>query len=322
MSDESSPIILRKIESARTISTPLPRLNEVLGELTKRIEKHLRGYLGTVVEAMILDCETKVFSDVLDSMSMPAMIGIVEAHGHDRLAIVNIDLDLLYHVVDLRMGGSPSEYPEFGARRPTGIDSALCKPVVDMALQSFTDGISAVFGVEENLPLHCEGFEHLPMLASIAPEKADVLCVKVSLDIGEAARSGDFELVLPFSTLDIINRKIKQGSSVAASSSSDAWPSHMLSVVLETEIELTPVVFTTELSVAEIARFEIGSVIELDAGAHHNVELTLEAPGSALKLATARLGAFKRNKALKLIDDPDQDFLSPLRALARTGPAS
>ncbi len=320
MSDDSTPVIAKKIESARRVSTPIPRLNEVLGELTKRIEKQVRGYVGTVVEAMILDVETKVFSDVLDSMSMPAMIGMVEAVGHanDRVAIVNMDLDLVYHLVDLRMGGSPAEYPEFGARRPTSIDSALCMPVVDMALKGFTQGIVNVFGVEESLQMHCTGFEHLPMLASIVHEKSDVLCVKVSLDIGEAARSGDFELVLPFSTIDMIKSQLKQAANVSNSSANDAWASHMLNVVLETEIELTPVVFTTQMLVAEIARFEVGAVIELDAGAHQAVELTLDTPNAPLTLATARLGALKRQKALKLTTDPDPTFTGPLRALAAT----
>ena len=320
MSDGSENLVRKKVESARKINSPLPRLNETLNELVKRLEKDARAYLGTLVEAMILDIETKSFSDVLDAMSMPAMIGILEIDSVDRAALINLDLDLVYHVVDLRMGGSPSELPEFGARRPTGIDNSMCMPLVAMILDGLSKGLGQAFGVDDEVDMRCRTFEHLPMSANIAPERSDVLCVKVSLDIGESARSGDFDLVLPFATLDLLAARLKNSSAIS-SNGRDAWAGHMLDVVLETPIGLRPVIHSAQYSVAEISRLEVGGLLMLDEDAHRSVEVQMDLPGEPMAIAKARLGSLKSNKALKLLSDPSPDFFEPLRSLAAAAAA-
>lgn len=317
MSDPSdSNLLHRKVASARKINAPLPRASEVFTVLTKELETEARRYLATLVEAMIMDVEIKSFSDVLDAMSMPAMIAILDVDGTDRAALINLDLDLVYHVVDLRMGGSPSDLPEFGARRPTSIDSAMCKPLVDMILAGLSTGLQKSFGVIDEIPMSCPTFEHIPMSANIAPERSDVLCVKVSLDIGESARSGDFELVLPFATLDMLNLRLKSSASIT-SNSRDAWAGHMLDVVLQTEMTVRPVIHSAEYSVAEISRLEVGGVLALEPNAHMAVDLTLDSLGDSQKIGKARLGALKSKKALKLLDDPDPEFFAPLAGMTR-----
>ena len=320
MSEGEDNLVRRKVEGARKVATPLPRVNETLNVLVKRLEKDARAYLGTLVEAMILDIETKSFSDVLDAMSMPAMIGVVEIDDVDRSALVNLDLDLVYHVVDLRMGGSPSELPEFGARRPTGIDNSICLPLVQMVLDGLVEGLGAAFGVDDRVPMRCKHFEHLPMSANIVSDRSDVLCVKVSLDIGESARSGDFDLILPFAALDLLASRMKNSSAISANSR-DAWAGHMLDVVMETELDVRPVIHSAQYSVAEISRLEVGGVLTLDEGAHHSVEVQLELPGEPISIAKARLGSLKSHKALKLLSDPAPEFFEPLRSLAAASAA-
>ncbi|MEL6978875.1 MAG: hypothetical protein AAGM38_09375 [Pseudomonadota bacterium] len=290
-------------------------MNDIVTELIKAVEKKARAYLGTIVEGMILEIETKSFSEVLDGMSMPAMIGIVEVEGVDRAAFVNLDMDLVFHVVDLRMGGSPSELPEFAARRPTGIDNAMCAPLVDMIAEGFSRGLNAAFGVDEEIPMRCTNFEHMPMSANIAPERSDVLSVKVSLDIGEAARSGDFEFVLPFSALDLMATRLKKSSS-HTSNSRDAWAAHMLDVVLETPLDIQPVLHSAIYSVADVSDLEVGGMIILDEDAQHNVQVQVDLPDEPLLvLGSARLGSLKRNKALKMLSEPDPEFFEPLRSM-------
>lgn len=308
--------ITAKIEGARNISSPIPKLDEVLAKLSKNIEKHARIYLGSVVEAMILDHEIRTFSDVLDGISMPAMIGIIEIDRKERAALINFDLDLMYHVVDLRMGGLPTELPEFVARRPTAIDWSMCQPLVDIVLDGFGQALSESFGRSDIVEFHCTSFEHLPMLANIVPDRSDVLCVQVSLDIGEAARSGNFELVIPLAGLDAMKAAIGKSSKLS-DESNDAWADHMLDVVMKTEIELTPVLQTSNFTVAQLSRLEIGQVIPLEPDAHKSVVLNVSMGQDSQVLATGRLGALKGMKALKLASDIDNDFMTPLAQVAK-----
>ncbi|MEL6317373.1 MAG: FliM/FliN family flagellar motor switch protein [Pseudomonadota bacterium] len=291
-------------------------MDEVLAKLAKNIEKHARAYLGSVVEAMILDHEIRTFSDVLDGISMPAMIGIIEIDRRERAALINLDLDLVYHVVDLRMGGLPTELPEFVARRPTSIDWSMCQPLVDIALDGFSQALSESFGRSDIVEFHCTTFEHLPMLANIVPDRSDVLCVQVSLDIGEAARSGNFELVIPLAALDAMKASIGKSTKVS-DDGKDAWADHMFDVVMQTEIELTPVLQTTQFSVAQLSKLEIGQVLPLEPEAHKNVTLNVSMGDDTHMLATGRLGALKGMKALKLTSDPDQQFINPLAQVAK-----
>ncbi len=316
MQSVDSNVISKKIEGARKISAPIPKLDEILGKLAKYIEKHARGYLGSVVEAMILDHEIKNFSDVLDGISMPAMVGIIEIDRRERQALINLDLDLVYHIVDLRMGGLPTELPDFVARRPTTIDWSMCQPLVDIALDGLAASLSEALGRNEICEFSCSTFEHLPMLANIVPDRADVLCVQVSLDIGEAARSGNFEIVLPLAALDVVKSAIGK-STERATDGRDAWAEHMFEVALQTEIEVSPVLQATNFSVAELSRLEVGQILSLDPDVHKNVSLNVAMGEQQRTLATCKLGALKGMKALKLTSDIDPDFLKPMRQLAR-----
>ncbi|MCI4663442.1 MAG: FliM/FliN family flagellar motor switch protein [Neomegalonema sp.] len=304
-----------KIDAVRKVSAPVPRVSDVLSALTKHIEKEGRSYLGTVVEAMILEVECRVFSDVLDAISMPAMIGMIEVDGVERAALIDMELDLVYHVVDLRMGGLPSELPEFGARRPTSLDSEICGSLLNIVLEGLGLGLSEAYTTDDQISMRCTGFEHLPMLANIVTEKADVLFIQVSLDIGEAARSGNFNLVLPFSSLDLIKAQLQKSSNVNTAAANDAWASHMFDVVLESELDLTPVLHTTSYSVGELSSLRVGQVLKIENGAHENIELKLSGGGEAVEIANAKLGTLKDNKALKLTGDPNAEFLAPLRAI-------
>ncbi|MBX2855388.1 MAG: FliM/FliN family flagellar motor switch protein [Rhodobacteraceae bacterium] len=316
MSDVHSSVLGQKLEATRTVTAPLPRLNDILSQYAKNVEKGARHYIGCVVESMILDSEIKQFSDVLDGISMPAMIGIIEVQGVDRAALVNIDLDLLYHVVDLRMGGLPTELPEFAARRPTSIDWSMCEPLVKIALEGFCEAVADTFNITENLSMVCTTHEHQPMLANITSDHSDCLFVRMSLDIGEAARSGNFDLIVPLYSLDSIKNKIQKTSSVGQGGSGDAWAEHMTQVVLDTELELSPVLHSSVYSVGQLSDLQVGQVLPLDENSHQQIRVMLDAPGEPIQLTRAKLGAFKGVKALKLSEPPNQVFLNPLREVA------
>lgn len=321
MSDDGS-ILAKKLASARALSAPLPQLNDVMSIFTKNLEKRARVFVGSVVETLILDAEIKKFSDVLDGISMPAMIGLVAMDDVDRSCLVNLDLDLTYHVVDLKMGGLSTELPEFGARRPTSIDCSICRDLANIALDSFVEAISDMFRVPKLVELSCTEFEHMPMTANIVPDQTDVLFVRISMDIGEAARSGNLDLVIPLAALDGIQARLQRAFSVNSGAQGDAWAEHMLDVVLDTEVQLTPQLFSSEFNVGELSRMQVGQVLPLNPNAHNNIELRLQSPTAKITLARARLGSWKGRKALKLLDDPSPEFLEPLREVVEQKPAA
>lgn len=320
MSEDVENIIARKLETARTVSAPLPKITDILDKYAKNTEKGARSYIGCIVESMILDSEIRKFSDILDEISMPAMIAIVSIQGVDRAALINIDLDLVYHVVDLRMGGSPTELPEFAARRPTSIDWNMCLPLVSIALNGFSEAVSDTFNITEEadrISMECTGYEHQPMLANITSDHSDCLFVRMAMDIGEAARSGNFDLIIPLSSLDSMKSRVQKNSSVQ-SANGDAWAEHMINVVLDTEMELYPVLQSSLFSVAELSRLEIGQVLPLDEDAHQQMKIMLDGQAAPISIANGRLGAFKSHKALKLIGQPDREFFEPMRDAVTT----
>ena len=240
--DDGATILARKAGARRVGRSPLPDL-ELIGEnFGRALEDALRPILKTTIGALILESTVSKLADVSDNIPVPSMLGLIEAENADRSALINLSSELVYHVVDMRMGGDAASSPPPTTRSFTGIDAQLCLDVFEAILSAFSRAVEESLGLPLDAGFRVTGHKQDINAVRIAPKSADVMLMTVSLDIGEAARSGDFDLIMPLSILDVLRAAFLHNEAVVVAAPNDLWLTQMRQCAAAAEVPLHAVI--------------------------------------------------------------------------------
>ena len=86
----------------------------------------------------------------------------------------------------------------------------------------------------------------------------------------------------------------------------------MRAVVKQTQLSVTAVIDRCKMDVADLARLEVGGLFPLSDVTLDDVDLEMKVSGEVRSVGRGRLGAYKRNKAIRIIKPPERGFLEPL----------
>ncbi|MAS44501.1 MAG: hypothetical protein CML43_15470 [Rhodobacteraceae bacterium] len=307
--------IRRKVAGNRVGRAPIPGIEEIGENFATLLDERLRGLMRTLTSTIVIDCEVKKLSSVLEEIPVPAMIAVVDVRGSQNSALMNIGMDLLFNVVDLRMGGDPAAAPGAITRSVTSIDCALCEDFIRVVLEAFEAALRVHLGPGIRSAMKLDHFEQHVTMVRIAPDHSDVLVLKLSLDMGEAARSGEFDFVLPLAVLDSY-RAAAPGTSQSGGGRvrSDIWSRHMAKAANDAPVRLRAVLHRQKLNVAQLQALEVGDLLPLPQEAREAAELVIEGPSGG-SFAVGRIGAMDGGKAVKLTEPPDRTLLAGLKRM-------
>lgn len=318
----SGDVLKKKLSERRVGRSPLPDLDLIGENFGRLLEDALRPLLKTIVGALIMECEITKLADVIDSIPVPAMLGVVENESTDRMALINLSSNLVYHIVDMRMGGDANSAPLPTTRGFTAIDAQLCLDIFDGILDAFSKSLEESLGVPLDTRFSILGHKQDVNTVRIAPKSADVLLLSVSLDIGEAARSGDFDLILPLSILDIVRASTLRVDPAQLESPNDLWMKQMRSSAADASVGLHAIIHQHQMSLAEVQALAPGQVLTFRREAMQKLQL-IQSLGQEEQavVAKGRLGAYEGRKVLKLTEGPPDEMKLALgRAIQAEGP--
>jgi flagellar motor switch protein FliM len=312
-------VLSKKLSQSGVARSPLPD-TELIGEtFAHMVEDRLRPLVKSIISAMMTDCRVAKLSDALAGVSVPAMLGLVQVEDAETPALVWLDTDLAYHLIDLTLGGDPSDAPVPTARTFTAIDMSLCRLHLEAVLDAFGEAIGTAFGRPLGKALRIRDQRQNISQLRIAPDYVDVLILSVALDIGDAARTGKCELILPLSTLDVIRAAMEERSSEESKERpNDLWKTVMRRAAAGSPVTVDAVLYRQSMSVAALERLSVGQVFELPGQATDEIRLSIPQPqGRTTVLATGRLGTFRGAKVVKLTTEPDPRIVDHIERALR-----
>ncbi|MEM9099027.1 MAG: FliM/FliN family flagellar motor switch protein [Pseudomonadota bacterium] len=309
-------VLAKKINSKGVGRAPIRQLEQFNDNFVKELDARLRQRLRTITETMIIDYEVRKLSSVLEEIPFPAMLAVYGFEQTEDRALVNLSNDLTFHVIDIVMSGDPSELPTPTALAMTEIGCTICLDFVNEMLASFSDAMSTALRAPMPEGLKLFEFEQHATMLSIAPDNADVLVIKGNVDIGDAARNGDFELIVPFSMLDILQSAARRsGPRKQANSEIDLWSGHMRLVASCVDVRVYSVLQRLQIPVKEVKTLEVGQMLTLSPDSMEDVSLVLGSTDASQSFATGKLGMHKKNRAVKLTKAPDPGFQTHLSSM-------
>ena len=308
-------VLAKKIGTASVSRSPIADVEWLGDAFVRLVDSALRPELQCSISGMVLETEITKMSSVAEGIPVPALLGVLSFPGSNNAAMINMSADLVYHIIDLRLGGDSGVCPVPTTRSFTGIDYALCRQSLVEIARSFEEAVEQV--AEGPLAGHFEltDIKQNVTAVTIAPDNADVLKISASLDIGTAARGGDFDLIIPLSVLDVVRSAVDQRVSSDQVTSKDIWRSRMRRAAKEAEVPMSAILHRGAYRAAFIDDLHVGQVIPISASATGNVKLVMKpATPNETVVATCRLGAFEGRKVLKLSEDPNLAMTTYLKS--------
>jgi len=253
---------IQKIISSGLVSYErLPMLEIVFDRLVRLLSTTLRNFTSDNVDVSIDGIVSLRFGDYLNSVPLPAMLGVTRADEWDNYGLAVVDSALIYSVVDVLLGGRRGTAAMRIEGRPyTTIERTLVERLVNVVLDDLTSAF------EPLCPVHFK-FERLevnPRFAVISrPANA---CVLVRLRVDMEDRGGKLEILLPYATLEPVRELLLQQFMGEKFGRDSIWETHLAEELRHTDIGLDVVLDEQIMPLSAVLNLKVGDRISLGVG--------------------------------------------------------
>lgn len=310
-------LLKRKLQQGGVARSPLPETDFIGETFARQLEEGFRPLVKTMVSAMVLECKIIKLADALQDISVPTMLGLLEVEDTKAQGLLAIDTDLAYHLIDLMLGGDHASAPIPITRSFTSIDMALCRLPLEALSSAFMGSVATCLGRPVTKELSIIGQRQDITQVRIAPDYVDVLVYNLTLDIGEAARAGNLQLILPLATLDAIRAAVQdEVVKEDANQRHDLWKIQMRRAAVSAPVVINAVLHRRKMTIAALEALTPGDLLEIPASAPNQIKLVVSQPGNkTTQIATGTLGVFQGSKVVKLDDSVDRRIHEYLKLL-------
>ena len=285
--------ILAIINSTLVSYERLPMLEVVFDRLIRVLSTSLRNFTSDNVEVSLDNITSIRFGDYLNSIPLPAMLGVFKAEEWDNYGLLTIDSSLIYSIVDVLLGGRRGAPAIRIEGRPyTTIERSL----VERLLHVILNDLSTAFDPLSPVTFRHDRLETNPRFATIARPANAVILAKLRIDMED--RGGKIELCLPYATLEPVRELLLQMFMGEKFGRDPIWESHLATQLWQTDVEIEAVLDEVTVSLDQVLKLRVGSRIMLNTDPEGSVELRCGQAG----LFLGTMGRKDENIAVRVMD--------------------
>lgn len=256
------------INSALVSYERLPMLEVVFDRLVRMMTTSLRNFTSDNVEVSLDNITSIRFGDYLNSIPLPAILGVFRAMEWDNYGLLTVDSSLIYSIVDVLLGGRRGTAAMRIEGRPyTTIERTLVETMIEVILAD----LSAAFEPLAPVTFNFERIETNPRFATIARPANAAILIRLRIDMED--RGGRVEMLIPYATLEPVRELLLQMFMGEKFGRDSIWESHLASELWATEIEIEAVLDETRMTLRQVMEFEPGTTIIFNSTKESKVEL-------------------------------------------------
>jgi flagellar motor switch protein FliM len=237
----------------------MPMLNIVVDRLARLMTTSIRKFTADNADVSIERIRAVRLRDFLDSIALPAMIGVIRAEQWDSYCLAALDSRLIGSIVDVLLGGRKNQLQPIEGRPYTPIERTFVERLVgDVITKDLKRSFEAIGEVDFTL----ERFEGTPSYAAIT--KLSAAAVTFRAEVMMEGRGGHIDFLIPYAALEPVRDVLSQEFVGKKQGGDTIWRTHLLSEVPRAEVRLRAVIESRQVSAVEIARWQPGSMLVLD----------------------------------------------------------
>ena len=256
------------INSALVNYERLPMLEVVYDRLVRLMTTSLRNFTSDNVEVSIDSIQSIRFGDYLNSIPLPAMLGVFRAEEWDNYGLLTVDSSLIYSTVDVLLGGRRGTAAMRIEGRPyTTIERNLVERMINVVLVD----LSAAFDPLAPVNFRLDRLETNPRFATIGrPANAGII-TRLRIDMED--RGGKLELMLPYATLEPVRDLLLQMFMGEKFGRDSIWENHLASELWQTDVPLRAVLDEQTVSLNDVLNLKKGQHLPLNTGPDSEIKL-------------------------------------------------
>jgi flagellar motor switch protein FliM len=256
------------INSALVSYERLPMLEIVFDRLVRLTTTSLRNFTSDNVEVSLDSITSVRFGDYLNSIPLPAILGVFKAEEWDNFGLVTVDSSLIYSIIDVLLGGGRGTTPIRVEGRPyTTIETNLVRRMIEIVLNDAEMAFAPLSPVKFLL----ERLETNPRFAAVSRPANAAILAEFRIDMED--RGGKIEVLLPYATLEPIREMLLQMFMGEKFGRDPIWEGHLATEIYGAEIAVDAVLFERELSLAQMLDLKVGQTLLFDVGPRDPVTL-------------------------------------------------
>ena len=249
------------INSAMVSYERLPMLEIVFDRLVRLTTTSLRNFTSDNVEVSLDSISSVRFGDYLNSIPLPAIIGVFKAEQWDNFGLVTVDSSLIYSIIDVLLGGGRGTTPIRVEGRPyTTIETNLVRRMIEVVLNDAELAFAPLSPVKFNL----ERLETNPRFAAVSRPANAAILAEFRIDMED--RGGKIEVLIPYATLEPIRELLLQMFMGEKFGRDPIWEGHLATEIHAAEISVDAVLFEREMPLGKILELEVGQTLVFDVG--------------------------------------------------------
>jgi flagellar motor switch protein FliM len=253
----------------------------------------LRNFTSDNVEVSLDNITAIRFGDYLNSIPLPAMLGVFKAEEWDNYGLLMVDSSLTYSIVDVLLGGRRGTAAMRIEGRPyTTIERNLVERLVNVVLNDLT----ATFDPLSPVTFRFERLETNPRFAAIARPANAAILARLRVDMED--RGGRLELMLPYATLEPVRELLLQMFMGEKFGRDSIWETHLSGELWQTEVNINAVLDEVSVPLNEVLNWKPGSRLDLEVTPDSMIELRC----GDVRLFNGQMGRKGQHIAVKLQD--------------------
>lgn len=244
------------INSALVSYERLPMLDIVFDRMVRMMSTSLRNFTSDNIEVSLDNITSVRFGDYLNSIPLPAMLGVFRAEEWDNYGLMTVDSSLIYSIVDVLLGGRRGTAAMRIEGRPyTTIEQTLVERMISVVLKDMCGAFEPLSPVNFTF----DRLETNPRFATIArPPNAAVL-IKLRVDMED--RGGRLEVLFPYATLEPVRELLLQRFMGEKFGRDTIWETHLATELWRADVDLSAIMDEVNMSLGDVMNFEVGQTI-------------------------------------------------------------
>ena len=271
----------------------LRTLEIIHDNLARLINNFLSGYLRSVVEIDVLSTQSMVYSEFSNSISNPAILGIVNFAPLEGQIIIDVSNDIAFAMVERLLGGMGKNPLLKETRALTEIEEVLLRNILVKFINLMRESWSTIIELKPKL----EQIETNSQFAQIVSPSESIALITFSFKIGDT--EGMINVAIPHYVIEPILPNLSSKLWFSGNIRKEKTEKEALAIssgIERSSVPLKVIVGNSKLSVSELLSIGIGDVIVLNSKIEDDLDIYVK---EKIKYK-GKPGVFKNKMAIRV----------------------
>lgn len=243
----------------RIVRRRIPTLEMINERFSKYLRASLFKFLHRTPEVFILGIQIQKFSEYMRGLRVPTNLNIIRFLPLRGRALVVIEPNLIFTVVDNFFGGGGQFYSNTAeAREFTPTEMRVIRILIDMIFNNLKQAWDPVM----ELTFEYISSEINPHFASIVGSEEDIVVIS-TVNVAMEGGGGDINIVMPYAMIEPIRALLDTPGNMSDESDIH-WKLALRNEILGAEVSMNSLLVEKNLSIREVLHLKIGDVIPID----------------------------------------------------------